>query len=94
MKTCTQSKSTVLGSINISHKKKKKRKKRKNSVRKEGKEGKRTGGGKKEVGRKNGEEREIFVECSVDLSSARGLTYKPFLWFLKERKRKKKIRSF
>lgn len=39
---------------------------------------------------KNGEEREIFVECGVDLGNARGLTYKPFLRFLKERKRKKK----
>lgn len=42
------------------------------------------------MGRKNGEEKEIFVECGLDLSSARGLTYKPFLSFLKERKRKKK----
>lgn len=86
MKICTQSKSTVLGSINISYKKK-----RKNSARKEGKEGKRRGRGKKGEGvTKNGEEREIFVECGVDLGSARGLTYKPFLRFLKERKRKKK----
>lgn len=45
------------------------------------------------MGRKNGEEREIFVECGLDLSSARGLTYKPFLSFLKERKRKKKKKS-
>lgn len=74
-KKCTQSNSTVLGSINISYKKER--------------EGERKGGegegkevGEKEKGEKKGKEREKLLNAWMNLGRARELICKLFSWFL------------